>query len=90
MTQGLKDILLCAVLITLFALGESLGLPLLSMPGFLVVRSFTPLPSPYPTAIDAEAPHRIAVAVVSDLFWASLICAWIVLARSRQRRAVLR
>ena len=86
MSERLKAGLLCAVLITLFALGEAMGVPPLSTPGYLVVGTFRQLPDPYPTRPGVSVPHRTAVSVVSDLFWASLLCAWIVIGQNQRRR----
>ena len=85
MTAVLKLAFLLVVVFVLLMLAESLGVPVIAKPGYLVVRSFTPLPEPYPIS-SSTAPHRLAITVVNASLWASVLGAWFVILRARTIR----
>jgi hypothetical protein len=85
MSASLKLALLCLVIFVLFALAEMLGFPVVVTPGYLLVRTVSPLPDPYPFSSDAV--HRMAVSVVNWIFWATVVAAWFMILRARSRRA---
>ena len=86
MSPRVRAILLAFVALVLLVLAEQMGIPPLTLPGYLVVGAVRQLPQPYPMALAANPPYRGAISVVSDTFWASLFSAWFLIGKNRGRR----